>query len=343
MARKPTISQQRQIEALISKLQPELEAAFREGMQKALRAVDVKAFVQALDANDLEAALRLVQLDPSHFTALLEIQRAGFITAGSIAADNLPAAISGAFSFNGRHPEAERIIARLGADLITNVTGPAMREAARDAILAGLASNTPKRQIMQQLVGARSRVTGERIGGILGLDQPRIARADRVRAILSDPEQIADYFKPDGSPRFVTTNRRFDPMIRRAIKEGRALPPADLERVTTQHKARLLADRGKAIALNESFTAQAMGRNEAYRQLIAKGDVISVEKRWQHASLNDPRPDHIRLNGETVAFDQAFMMDDGTALQYPHDPAGGARHSLGCRCSVIYIPKYRRD
>jgi len=131
--------------------------------------------------------------------------------------------------------------------------------------------------------------------------------------------------------------------VRRAIKDGKAMSAADVERIAKAHDARLLKARGDTIARNEAFTAQAQGRNEAYRQMQDQPDVEAITKRWQHASLKDPRKDHQRMDGVTVGFDEPFPpMDDGAVLQYPHDPAGGAAHSVACRCTAVYEPKFRK-
>jgi len=39
---------------------------------------------------------------------------------------------------------------------------------------------------------------------------------------------------------------------------------------------------------------------------------------------------------EVVGMDTPFEFPDGARLLYPHDPAGGARHNINCRCSVAY-------
>jgi hypothetical protein len=162
-----------------------------------------------------------------------------------------------------------------------------------------------------------------------------------VREILADPDQIADYFK-GSKPRFTSTDRRYDKQVRKAIAEGRALDKATIDRIAKAHDARLLKARGDTIAKNEAFTAQAQGRAEAYRQLMDSGKVETIKKRWQHASAKDPRHDHRALDGAEVDLDASFVMGDGTRMQYPHDPAAGPEHTIGCRCSVIYVPQFRR-
>jgi len=186
---------------------------------------------------------------------------------------------------------------------------------------------------------------GVREGGIMGLDGPRAQRSARVREILNDPDQIADYFKTVKGkqvPRYTSTDRRFDAQVRKAIAEGRALDKTTVERIAKAHDARLLKARGQTIAKNEAFTAQAQGRNEAYQQLMDGGKVESISKRWDHNSAKDPRHDHRVLDGVEVGLNEVFPLGGGLTIRYAHDPDAPADERLGCRCTTVFIPQYRR-
>jgi len=335
----PRISQQAQVRALVAKYEPAIRDAFLAAIRQAHASLDYAALVDAIRFNDLNRAVDLLRIEGAALFPLEEAIRTAVIAGGvSVVA---PRALAGAFSFSGRHPRAERIIAEMGARLVTEIGSPGV-EPIRALILAGQQQGIGTERIARQLAGTINKATGIREGGIMGLDGPRAARSQAVRDILSDPARIGEYFK-GGKPRYTSTDRRFDASVRRAIKDGKALSAADVERIAKAHDARLLKARGDTIARNEAFTAQAQGRNEAYRQMQDQPDVEAITKRWQHASLKDPRPDHQRMDGVTVGFDDQFPpMDDGAVLQYPHDPAGGAAHSIACRCTVVYEPKFRK-
>lgn len=342
MARGPTPSQRRQIEALIGTHEPLIRAAFLAMADQAKTALDMAALIEAVEyfnrTRDASRAIEMLRINQQLLFPLTEAIRAAVIAGGlSVIA---PKAIAGAFSFNGRHPRAEQIIAQIGADLVTEIGSPGP-EAIRAILLTGQEQNTGAAKVARQLGGTINKLTGRREGGILGLDGPRAERARRVREILSDPAQIADYFT-GGKARFTSTDRRFDAMVRRAIAEGKALPAADVEKVARAHEARLLKARADTIARAEAFTAQAQGRNEAYAQILDGGKVKSISKKWQHATAKNPRHDHQALDGVTVGFSEAFVMADGTRMQHAHDPAGGPEHNIGCRCSVVYVPKFKK-
>ena len=81
--------------------------------------------------------------------------------------------------------------------------------------------------------------------------------------------------------------------------------------------------------------------HEAYLQMLDRPDIEAVTVKWIHGFSREPRRDHKRMDGETRRIGQPFIMDDGAAMAYPHDPAGGVRHSASCRCTAFYraIPR----
>lgn len=333
-----TRQQQTQIRALLVKHEPLIRQAFEAAIQNARGALDFNELVQAIQSNNLDRAAQLLRLNQAVLWPLEEAIRTAFYAGGTMVV--LPKGIAGAFSFNGRHPRAEQIIADVGARLVSEIGSPGP-DVIRVVLLQGQKDQVGAQTIARRLSGTVNPRTGIREGGIMGLDGPRAQRSARVREILSDPGQIGEYFK-GSRPRFTSTDRRFDAKVRAAIAQGKALPKADIERITKLHDARLLKARGETIARAEAYTAQAQGRNEAYRQMIDAGLVESVTKRWQHATAKDPRHDHAAFDGKERGMDEAFVMDDGTQMQYPHDPDAGPQHKIGCRCSVIYIPQFRR-
>jgi hypothetical protein len=339
MARGPTPSQKRQIEALLAVHEPLIRDAFLLAVENAHQSVDFAALVNAIRFGDIPQAVEILRIDQISLFPMQEAVRAAFISAGLAVHD--PIALAGGFGFNGRHVVAERIIAETGARLVSQVGSPGV-EPIRAIIFAGQEQGIGAQKIARQLAGTINKATGKREGGILGLDAPRANRAIRVREILADPARIGDYFLPNGDPRFKSTDRRMDAMVRKAISEGRALSAADVERIARAHEARLLKARAQTIALNESFTATSAGRYEAFRQMLESGAVEKIDKTWSHNTLKNPRHDHIALDGVTLLLNEPFVMDDGARMQHPHDPAGGAHHSIGCRCVVVYKPQFKR-
>lgn len=334
-----TLQQQRQIRDLVAKHGPLIRQAFEAAIQNARGALDFAALVEAIQINDLDRAAQLLRINQAVLWPLEEAIRTTVYAGAATVAT--PKSIAGAFTFNGRHPRAERIIAEMGARLVTEIGSPGV-EPIRAMILQAQQEGIGAQATARRLAGTVNKATGIRQGGIMGLDGPRAQRSARVREILADKDQIADYFIGT-KPRYTGTDRRFDAQVRKAISEGRALDKPAIERIAKLHDAKLLKARGETIAKDQAFTAQAQGRREAYQQIMDSGKVERITKRWQHASAKDPRHDHQALDGKEVDLNEAFVMGDGTQMQMPHDPSAGPQHKLGCRCSVIYIPKFRRS
>lgn len=333
-----TRQQERTIHELIIKHEPVIRSAFLEAVKNARAAVDFDALVEAVRVGDLVRADELLGITRAALYPVTEATRTATVSAGL--AVTTPKALAGTFGFDGSHPRAEQFLARVGADLVTEIGSPGV-EAVRAVVLQAQSEGVGVQATVRRLSGTINPRNGIREGGIMGLDGPRAERSARVREILNDPDQIVKYFKGD-KPRYTSTDRRFDARVRRAIAEGRALDKTTIDKITKAHDARLLKARGATIAKDQAFTAQAQGRDEAYRQLAESDKVESVKKRWGHNTAKDARHDHAELDGLEIDLDEEFPMGNGDTLKYAHDPAADAKHKLGCRCNTVYIVKYRR-
>jgi hypothetical protein len=328
MAKRPTPSQRRIIEALLMGLEPAIRDAFLTAIQRATDGIDVTALIEALDARDIDRAVGLVRIDAAALFPLQEAVRGGYIAGGASVAAGLPKTIAGSFGFNGRHPRAEAWVASVGADLIQGIADDTL-DMTRKVIVRGLQENIGTRAIARSLTG--SRIGGRRQGGFLGLTS-EIADSvisGRAKLMSGDPALMREYLS------LKLRDRRFDGMIKKAIKEGRAIKGRDLDRIIDAHRAKALGYRGRVIARNEAFTAQAAGRDEAMRQVLERDDVSTVTVRWQHNLSENARPDHVDMSGTVITIGETFNFPDA-AMKHPHDPAGGAKHSVGCRCIAVY-------
>jgi hypothetical protein len=162
-----------------------------------------------------------------------------------------------------------------------------------------------------------------------------------ARAILSDPDRLAEYFNADGSPRYKLSDRRFDGLVRKAIAGKVRLTQGDIDRIVAAHKSKALKFRGDLIGKAESRSAIAQGQYEAYQQMADDPRIERVELTWSHGLSVDPRVSHQLMNGVKVRLGQRFdVPPDGTLpgvqMLYPHDPTAPAEHTLNCRCIAIY-------
>ena len=338
----PKSLQQRRIEALLQRQSVAVRKAFLEAMQKATNALERDALIRFLEAGDIERAAALFRIERGTMFPLSEAIRDAFIGGGLAVADELPKGLSGVFGFDGRHDRAVALAERQAAELVTNISDDAIA-IARKVIVDGLDTNRSLNSVARDLVGRK--VGRQRVGGIIGMTEPQSDRMINLRSMLADPDRIGEYFKDADMkiPRYKESDRRFDAIVRKAIKGGKALPAADIDRIGDAYKAKASGNRAKIVARNEAFTAQASGRDEAYQQLLDSGTVESVSVRWQHNLSEHPREDHVAMNGTVIQLGKMFEFPGGVQMKHPHDPAGGPAHSIGCRCIAIYRTKIAKD
>lgn len=333
----PTLSQQRQIDALLAQYTPQIRDAFYAAIYGARANVNAADLIAALQAHDVERAVQLLRIEQGVLFPLDDAVRSAFIAGGqSVVA---PTGLTGVFSFAGRHWRAEQWAQLLGSTLIQGIQDDTLAMA-RNVITAGLQEGFSPQKVQRDLTGTLNRITGRREGGFLGLtaQQADSIISGRAKLASGDPKLMREYLD------LKLRDRRYDAMVKRAIKDGKPVAPADLEKIITAHKNKALAYRGKMIAANEAFTAQAAGRDEAYRQMLDRPDVEDVTARWQHNLSQVPRLDHVAMDGTIISLrrGEVFQFPD-VAMKHPHDPAGGAKHSIECRCIAVYRVKLERD
>jgi hypothetical protein len=313
---------------LLADLEPKVRAEFERALQRHAARIDVQALADALARGDVEAAERIANIEGRELFPLGEMLRGVFFGSAALVGRNRRGVV-GVFSFDGRHPEAERWIRESGAQLVTRITEES-RDAVRTAVLAGLEESRSPRSVALDIAGRRQGET--RVGGFVGLTGPQAQSITKARSALAsgDPARMREYLT------LKLRDRRFDAMIRKAIREGKPIKAADLDRILAAHKAKALGYRGKIIAQVETLKAASAGRDQAYRQMLAMPGVTGISVRWQHNLSAVPRVDHVAMNGTVLQIGQSFVFPDGTAMRYPHDETAPARHVIGCRCIAIY-------
>jgi hypothetical protein len=319
-------AQQRQINALLAKLEPAVQEAFNVAIQAARRQVNVTALIEALDRGDLGAAVRLLQLPQGVLFPLEDAIRAAYVEGGKMVAIAAPSALIG---FNGSTPGAVAWLQELSSTRIQGIVDDTL-EATRAALVAGRDQGMGSKAIARMITGTKQGT--QRVGGILGLttQQTDSIMAGRAKLASGDPKLMREYLN------LKLRDRRYDAQIKKAIAEGRAITGPQLDRILEAHKSKAMAYRGKLIAKNETFSALEAGRYDAMSQALENPDVESVECRWQWNLSEFPREDHVAMSGTIIQHGEYFVFPDGARLRYPHDPAGGAKHGAGCRCIGIW-------
>lgn len=197
---------------------------------------------------------------------------------------------------------------------------------------AGLEAGQGPRTVALDLVGRVNRMTGLREGGIIGLNSSQKDYVISARRELAsgDPGLLRNY---------LTRARRdanFDRFVARSIASGKPIAAADIDRMTSRYKDRLLQLRAETIARTESITALRAGKQEGYRQLVDSGAVRDdqITRTWSDTGDGRTRPSHHAANGQKVrGLNTPFQLSGGQVM-FPGDTSLGAPASLtaNCRC-----------
>lgn len=207
------------------------------------------------------------------------------------------------------------------------------REAIRAVIEGGIEAGRGPRQTALDIVGRVNKATGKREGGIVGLNAPQ------AKAWLKAGDEL-DALDPAYFERKLR-DKRFDPMVKRAIAEGKPLSKADRERVLNRYQDRLLKHRGDTIARTETIASLNAGRDQGIQQLIDAGNITEdqVAKVWDSTGADGrTRDTHLAMEGQRRRLGEPFVTPLGARLMHPGDATLGAPGSetINCRCLVRF-------
>lgn len=211
-------------------------------------------------------------------------------------------------------------------------------------IVAGMEANRTPDQIARSLIGVRSKVTGKREGGVIGLNAQQVEFIIDAEAKLrsGDPALMREYF------RLTTRDKRFDAAIRKAIESGKALPSETTTRAIERLRDRNLLLRGKTIARDQSITALRAGRHEGFQQLLDDGKVQEdqIIRTWDATGDGRTRLSHMAMEGQkVVGMSLPFISPiTGAMFAYPGDSSLGAPavETVQCRCFENIRVRYIR-
>jgi hypothetical protein len=344
MARRPTPRQR--LEALSDRFERQLQVAFLAAIDDLRSGAQIGLIAERLERGDIDGALRALNVEPAAFRLFEEGIREAFIGGGVAATGAMPVLRdpNGArlvTRFDARSPGAERFMRDLAGRNLRVAND--ILVAARQHMTQGLVDGRNPRSVALDLAGRINRATGRREGGIIGLTGQQEAYVREVRAILSDPTRVREFFIEDRAtkamrPRYKRTDRRFDKSIVGAIRENRAVPAELIDRITGRLSDSYLLLRGETIARTEAIGALNASHRDAFDQVIASGNVQrnQVRKIWRATRDKRTRDSHRHLDSESIGIDERFS----NGLQYPCDPSGPASEVVNCRCSVDYRIDY---
>lgn len=333
MAKLP-IPQDARLNELLRRLEPAVRRAFEEAIRKARRSVDVQDLIRALEDQNLERAVELLRIRDQVLYPLGEAVRDAYIAGGRAVGESIPVVLRAQFGF-GTNPRAEQQVARIVGEMIEGVQRDSL-QMTRNVIAAGVREGIPNAKLARQITGEGR----ARTGGFLGLTagQADSIVGGRGKLLSGDPRQMREYM------RLELRNKRHDRTIEKAIREGRKLTVAEVDRIVSDHRTKALGYRGRVIARTETLNALRAGQYEGFEQLaeVVGRDRITVT--WKTTLDGRQRDHHALLNGESVTMGETFTSPaTGALMRYPGDNGLGAQgvDTVQCRCAAIYRVKRR--
>ena len=333
---------------MLDKLERLFGVSFRNEAAKIRTAASIHRTWTAVEARDLEAAIAAAGVRAGSWSAMTETLRQAYFTAGVFTLlKDVPARFGA--QFNISNPRAETWLRTQSSRLVTLITRE-QREAVRIVMQAGMAAGRAPRSVALDIVGRISKQTGRRSGGVIGLNGPQASAVKDMRAALSNPrgvgivrfDQLGDPVKSfwigrDGNLKssYARRDRRFDPMVRRAIESGTPLDEATINRLVGRYEDRLLDLRGQTVGRTEALASLNEASDEALRQAVDEGlaPPDAVKRIWDATGDLRTRPDHVAADGQPRGLSEPFIVG-GMSMMHPGDPAGGAANVINCRCIV---------
>lgn len=333
------------LQALLDTLEPGVRAAFLAAMQNVRDDAVIADIIDALTKGDIERAIRAIPLGAEYLAPLDSALRQSHQDGGEWAMQSLQAmaktqGVQVTARFNPRNLRAERFTAEQSARLVTEVLEET-KAGLRALMVQQLKNNTAPRSAALDIVGRVNKLTGKRGGGLVGLHSQDIDLADRLKGMLSDPEQIRRFFIKDAAtgksrPRYKNTPKSFNTRIRAAIKAGRGLNASDLNGFTNIHRNNLLRNRGESIARTELLGSLSHAEDEGLEQLIERGTVGRdyVYSEWDSSEDQDTRDSHRAMDGQRRRQGEPFVTGDSFLMLFPGDRSLGApaKEIIKCRC-----------
>lgn len=322
----------RRLDDLVAEWEPRLRKAFLAAVDAITGRVRIADIVRALERGDIIGAIDAVGIDRAAWRRLEIEVEAAFADGGDLSVARIPALrgpIAGYVNilFDVRNPRAEARMRNHSSGLVTAISND-QREALRIGLTAGLERGDNPQRVALDLIGRINPVTRKREGGIVGLTAMQEQWVQNYAAELADPE------KATGALERALRDKRFDPTVRKAIAEGKAIPLETRRKMVVAYRNRALKLRGDTIGRTEAIRALHEGADEGFRQAIDAGQVQqqNVYKVWHSAGDLRVRDSHRQMNGQRVKFEASFVSPSGAVLRYPGDPDAPASETVNCRC-----------
>jgi hypothetical protein len=317
---------------------PVIRRAFLEAIRDARASVNLATVIAALSRGDIASAMQEIEFSRTFLAPLDMAIRGEYFEGGKsfldqLVADGKRSGTTVTVRFDPGNPRAAEWLLDHSSKLITNIVDD-QRITTQEALAAGMNAGRHPRTVALDVVGRINKLTKRREGGVIGLTSPQGRWVENARRELQsgDPAQMRAYLERKAR------DRRFDSMVRKAIKEERPVPATSVTAITTRYSDKLLKLRGDTIARTESLTALSHSQDEAARQLLEASGLRAdqIVRTWVAHLDRRTRDGHIALHEKRAPLDGAFVSPvTGKRLRFPRDTSLGASgvDVIQCRCT----------
>lgn len=125
----------------------------------------------------------------------------------------------------------------------------------------------------------------------------------------------------------LNTHEAVENVLADAIKNGSSIQDIEL---TLKDMPQFDRDRARTTAITEVLAASSAAQHESYAQSPAV-----KKKKWRHSGgkKNNPRENHIDLDGTVIDIDEEFQIPGSSeTCMFPRDPKLSAGERVHCHC-----------
>lgn len=332
MARKP--SQRQILDALIALFVPDIRSAFMASMQDVVDRAIIGEMIEAIRRGDIVQAFRALGFSDAAMRPIVVAIERAFEQGGVMTGETFPKYLNTAsgravFRFDVRNSRAEAWLRDKSSTLVTRLTNEALVNV-RTVLDRGMIDGRNPRAVALDIIGRIDPATGRRTGGLIGLTNQQEHWVANTRRDLHELNE--NYFTRK------LRDKRFDRIVMRAIRDGKRLDNATVEKLVGRYKDNALRYRGEVIARTEAIHALNQSEYEAHRQAVDLGAVKQkdVVRIWDSSGDGRVRWSHKRLDGQRVGLDEPFISPSGARMMFPGDTSLGASgdETIMCRCRV---------
>jgi hypothetical protein len=327
-----TLNIQQQFQSLLDQYAQIIRVAYVQAVEEAVSSVklaDVEALVVRGDADGIA---RLVTGVP--FNKVLDGIRQAYFAGGDLEVTSVPASIRRPFDNRGDSVDAW---IRQTEQQVMQTIQQNQRDAIGRVTAAALLRGQPARKTALQILGTRSKQTGRRSGGVVGLTGQDATWVEAARQQLEsgDPVQMKAYLTRKNR------EKTYDKVVTTAIAAAVPVAAGAVAAITAAYSAKLVPARAETEAEPLAQTSVSAGRAETLNQVKKANPTATVTKEWRTQRDNKVRHTHAAMNGQRRNFDQPFQSPAGSRMMQPGDRSYSADDSeiYGCRCGAVYSVK----